>query len=72
MKDSTILVFLLLSCFTATVYLSATLDAPGMWRQLPLREKVLCAFLLIVSSLILFSYVFNISSIQGHALLSAR
>jgi hypothetical protein len=57
--------FLLLGFFTVTVYLSATSDLPTAWRQLPLKERILCAFLLILSSLVVLSYVLNASIMPG-------
>jgi hypothetical protein len=69
---STIPLFLLLSVFTVTVYLSATSDLAGVWRQLPLKERILCAFLLIVSSLVVLSYVLSVSVAAGHALPGAK
>ncbi|HWO42950.1 MAG TPA: hypothetical protein VNO43_14210 [Candidatus Eisenbacteria bacterium] len=72
MGESAIATLLLLGLFSATVCVAAGIDVPGMWRQLPLRERVLCAFLLIVSSMIVFGYIFNVSSFQTHAFLRAQ
>jgi hypothetical protein len=69
---SAVPLFLLLGFFTVTVYLSATSDLSAVWRQLPLKERLLCAFLLIVSSLIVLSYVLNVSALPGHALPGAK
>jgi hypothetical protein len=69
---SAIPLFLLLSFFTVTVYLSVTSDLAGVWRQLRLKERILRAFLLIVSSLVVLSYVLNVSIMPGHALPGAK
>ncbi|MGH7833636.1 MAG: hypothetical protein ACREQK_08325, partial [Candidatus Binatia bacterium] len=69
---SAIPLFLLLSFFTVTVYLSVTSDLAGVWRQLRLKERILRAFLLIVSSLVVLSYVLNVSIMTAHALPGAK
>ncbi len=53
------LVIVMLALFTITVCLSTSAPVVGIWRQLSLKDKILCAFLLILSALIVLDYVYS-------------
>ncbi len=56
------LLVMILTLFTVAVYLSTSVPVIGIWRRLTLKDKILCAFLLILSALIVIDYVYSNSS----------
>ncbi len=49
----------MVALFMIAVYLSAGAPVTGIWRQLTLKDKILCAFLLILSALIVIDCVYS-------------
>ncbi len=53
------LLVMMLALFTIAVYLSTSVPVIGIWRRLTLKDKILCAFLLILSALVVIDYVYS-------------